>query len=356
MMNALLVVFSSLLMPLILFSAELALRHLYPDYLDQISADHMNYLHRYSETYGWELKDRFRPGWIGQEIELNQKGYVGRIYDNERDYSKTRILMLGDSIAFGFGVKPEETFSSILDVSEEQIEVVNLAVQGYGTDQELIRFQKEGLNYKPDIAILNFCLGNDFMDNAASKSIYGQAYPKPYFILENGELKLCKAHLELSLIRRISFQLSQKSILFNKVLTLFGIDGRKLSRNLIKVEERSVPSPELTCQLIKRMDEIAKENDICFVVLVYPYKDCFSGDCELAKALFGSPILSGVRMINLYSYFKRYNFNLETFDRYSFDSTLHLTPLGHRLTARIVREILFAEEICRSDPTPDLVK
>lgn len=350
MMNGLLVVFSSLFILLILFFAELALRHFYPDYLDQISGDHMNYIHRYSETYGWELQDRFRPGWIGQEIELNQKGYVGRIYDNERDYDKTRILMLGDSIAFGFGVRPEETFSSILDLSEEQVEVINLAVQGYGTDQELIRFQEEGLYYKPDVVILNFCLGNDFMDNAASKSIYGQAYPKPYFILENSELKLCRAHLELSFPQRIAFQLSQKSILFNKAVKLFGLDGRELSRNLIKVEARAVPGPELTCQLIKRMDEIAKENNICLIVLVFPYKDCFSGDCELSRALFGSPILSGVRIVNLYPYFKRYNFNLETFDRYSFDPTLHLTSLGHQLTASIIREILFTEKICHSDP------
>ena len=77
-----------------------------------------------------------------------------------------------------------------------------------------------------------------------------------------------------------------------------------------------------------------------FFVLVYPYRECFLGDCDLSKNLFASPILKGINIINMSEYFIHNNFTLETFNQFSYDNTLHLTPQGHRLTAKIIHDII----------------
>ncbi|MBU1849701.1 MAG: hypothetical protein KKH40_03155, partial [Nanoarchaeota archaeon] len=65
----------------------------------------------------------------------------------------------------------------MLNENKLDYEVINLGVSGYGTDQELILLQKEGLKYNPDVVILGFYLENDKPDNS-----------KELLIVENGEL------------------------------------------------------------------------------------------------------------------------------------------------------------------------
>ena len=73
--------------------------------------------------------------------------------------------MLGDSITFGTRVRDFETFSYLLEHRSARYEVVNLAVEGYGTDQELLLLEDEGLRYHPDVVVLNVCVANDPLDN-----------------------------------------------------------------------------------------------------------------------------------------------------------------------------------------------
>ena len=56
------------------------------------------------------------------------------------------------------GVSDEETFTHLLDVRDNGIEVGNLAVQGYGPGQELLVLLGEGLRDDPDVVVLAFCL------------------------------------------------------------------------------------------------------------------------------------------------------------------------------------------------------
>jgi hypothetical protein len=206
---------------------ELALRALNPRYLDRFALDDINYLHVYSEVYGWVPRRGFRLK-LGQgpATSVNDAGYRGPVCPYARTPGKKRVVMLGDSIAFGYGVADEDTSSRQLEKLEPSLEVVNLAVQGYGTDQELLRFEREGLLFQPDAAILNFCLANDSRDNGATHAIYDGAYPKPYFLLEGGRLVLHDEQLRLSGIQRFALFLHQRSILFHEVAA-FWQDSRR---------------------------------------------------------------------------------------------------------------------------------
>lgn len=339
-MKLLLAAFSVALTLLALVAVEMVLRRRDPDYLKRISADDMNYIHTYCSTYGWRAVRNATSSSEG-EITINPRGYRGRVYDYRRTPGRTRIVVLGDSIAFGFGSDDDENFCALLDEENEDLEVVNLAVQGYGTDQALIRLEREGLKYNPDVVLLGFCTANDFVDNASSKYLYDQGYPKPYFVIENGELVKKDRHLKLSPLKRWAFVLSQKSILYNHVLKWMRIDRREHVMDLVPHHVRYPFDREISFRLVRRMAEICREAGVPFTTVIFPTKNAFKlgklGDIE---AFLETPLLEQVPLLNLYEEFTRRGVSWTNYYTYVNDSTFHLTPEGHRLTSEIILDAL----------------
>jgi lysophospholipase L1-like esterase len=78
-----------------------------------------------------------------------------------------RILVLGDSVAFGPGVPENETFSNLLEsrLKEQghRVDVINTGVPGYTTYSELQYYLTAGRHLEPDIVLLAFCM-NDIVN------------------------------------------------------------------------------------------------------------------------------------------------------------------------------------------------
>src|SRR3990167_480764 len=74
-----------------------------------------------------------------------------------------RILVLGDSYTFGFPVRDDETFASLierqLNAQGVSVEVVNGGVSGYSPTLEYISLRDQFLAFEPDLVILwyDFC-------------------------------------------------------------------------------------------------------------------------------------------------------------------------------------------------------
>jgi len=77
-----------------------------------------------------------------------------------------RIVVLGDSFTFGGKAPLDQTFPRSLERKLQRLdgsrryEVVNLAVPGYNTEQEMLRLREEGLAYRPDLVVVNFVLND----------------------------------------------------------------------------------------------------------------------------------------------------------------------------------------------------
>lgn len=116
------------------------------------------------------------PGEYSVKISTNSAGMRGqREYPVERTYGVGRVLILGDSFSFGFGVEDDEVVSAVLeDQLNEQAstgssyEVVNLSVSGFGQAEELVTYRELGRKYAADFVIL-FYFSNDIGNNAVSK-------------------------------------------------------------------------------------------------------------------------------------------------------------------------------------------
>jgi len=103
-------------------------------------------------------------------VRTNALGLREREIPPKRNGEK-RILVLGDSFAFGSGVEPEQTFERLLErrvtaaSPKETVLVLNAGVEGYGTTEALRLLESLGRGLEPDLVLLGFYLGNDFSDN-----------------------------------------------------------------------------------------------------------------------------------------------------------------------------------------------
>jgi len=85
-----------------------------------------------------------------------------------------RLLLLGDSQTFGFGVLDHETYPARLQelladkYPDLDIQVVNAGVPGYGTVDELEWLRRRGAEVDPDLIMSQFLSVNDFDINRTS--------------------------------------------------------------------------------------------------------------------------------------------------------------------------------------------
>ena len=113
----------------------------------------------------YELRPGVRGSFLGHDLVINSLG----MRDVERLRAKEegvfRILSLGDSHAFGWGVAMEETYAAQLEEMLEkeaggEFEVLNMGVPGYNTVQEVQAFVRLAGELSPDMVLINY-VNND---------------------------------------------------------------------------------------------------------------------------------------------------------------------------------------------------
>jgi lysophospholipase L1-like esterase len=137
----------------------------------------------------------------GVEVRLDATGEVSyRINaDGFRDPERARvpppgvfrIAVLGDSLAFGYGVEREAAFPALLERllsrPEIPVEVLNLGVNGFNPYTEARLFEGVGLAYAPRLVLVQFCVNDlndptlhfDAQTRLALGAIPDAAYPDP---------------------------------------------------------------------------------------------------------------------------------------------------------------------------------
>lgn len=86
------------------------------------------------------------------------------------DDGRTRLLVLGDSFAFGEGVELADRFDTLVQEHLPNLSVVNLGVMGYGPDQQLLRARPWLKTLRRGDALLLLTYrGNDFHDLARTR-------------------------------------------------------------------------------------------------------------------------------------------------------------------------------------------
>jgi len=139
----------------ILGLSELFLRYLIPVQIGEIS------FANYQPSSNPDIIIEPRPN----AGEFNSDGFRDKIYPRKKQAGVYRIIVIGDSLAYGLRVPAELTYAKRLERKlnqqageESRYEVINMGVPGYRTTQTIARLEEQGLSYDPDMIIYGFWL------------------------------------------------------------------------------------------------------------------------------------------------------------------------------------------------------
>jgi lysophospholipase L1-like esterase len=112
-------------------------------------------------------------GWPPWE-DYNTEGLRDREHALATRPGTWRVACLGDSVTLGWGIRPQQAWPQVLEelaaASDRDLDVMNVALGGWSTRQELIAWRRIASRYRPDQVLLGICL-NDVpeMENNLSR-------------------------------------------------------------------------------------------------------------------------------------------------------------------------------------------
>jgi hypothetical protein len=130
-------------------------------------------IYRLDPALGYELLPSIGPREV-LNPEFRYTFATNRDGLRDRDFGAKgnayRIVVLGDSFTFGFGVDHPQTYVKRLERRLQEryrprpIEVVNGGVNGYGTAHQYFLLERKLLRYEPDLVLVGF-VANDTIEN-----------------------------------------------------------------------------------------------------------------------------------------------------------------------------------------------
>lgn len=286
---------------------------------------------------GW----RNAPGLRRDGLATNSAGLRGsREYGPGRRPGVRRLVLVGDSYSFGADVRDEETFAQLLgdDLLPGEWEVLNLAVPGTGTDQQVLEFEHRGRAYAPDVAVLGF-----FVRDYSRNILWFRDYAKPLFEVDDAlppdGLRLTHSPViapealyaeYLSGRRRVG-----GSPLRSWVLASLGAGLRSLDEWEVGP---GVPAWDVLARLMARFQRLAREAGATPVWLVIPGRDTLdpggSSAAALEEACERRARELGLACLRLDAAFRAHAAAHPQDAIYDLPGAGgHLSPLGHRIVA-----------------------
>lgn len=173
-----------------------------------------------------------------------------------------RVLLLGDSFTFGYGVDRPYLFADLLE-KELNVEILNAASGGFDLVHQVQWMKYYGSQYAPDLVVYMLYLGNDLVGNWKWENDFGniKASHRPT-VRSHRDIKLLTL---LKILRhRLMFYIpqSRKWRLPEEYLALMAND---LSPEALKDYESSKT-------LLAELAEEVKKTGAPFVVVLVPYK------------------------------------------------------------------------------------
>jgi hypothetical protein len=136
-------------------------------------------VHRYDPELGWLPIPNSVGLFAGSRTISIQHNSLGLRDIEHQPTDRPTVMFVGDSFVWGYDVEADERFTDLLRAELPGIEIVNVGVNGYGTDQEYLLLNRVWNAFRPDVVVLNFTSSNDRNDNTSN--MISDGYYKPYF-------------------------------------------------------------------------------------------------------------------------------------------------------------------------------
>lgn len=121
-----------------------------------------------------------RTRYTGVETVINSTGLRDREVSRAKPTGTTRLVVLGDSVVWGYGVEFPDTFARQLERllksdTTSPVEVLSFAVPGYNTRQEIELYRTRAAGFDPDLVVVGYNL-NDEIESSLEVELFEQAY------------------------------------------------------------------------------------------------------------------------------------------------------------------------------------
>jgi hypothetical protein len=153
-------------------------------------ADSSSYL-VFDPDLGWTI----RPHGNKRQYKANSKGLrATREYTLEPPPGIVRVAAFGDSFTHASGVATGHTWEERLEALDRGLEVMNFGIPGSDPGQALLRYRREGVQYRPAVVLIGFMseninrMVNTFRPFYFTRS--GIPFSKPRFAIVGGRLEL----------------------------------------------------------------------------------------------------------------------------------------------------------------------
>jgi lysophospholipase L1-like esterase len=288
------------------------------------------------------LRFELRPGGVAKsevEYRINADGRRGPEVTVEKPEGVRRVAVLGDSITFGYWVAEEDAFPRQLEAMLNEVrgegprvEVLNFGVPGYNLDQEIETLRSKALAFAPDVVVVAFCL-NDL---------------EGIFSYELG-LVQDRATRRRTLFGRLREGLLSRSIFFAWLeYRLAEADARRRfaqARNPFSgplYEQTVREQKEVFLGKFRVLQAILASHGIDGLVAVFP---TFTGNWERYphrgphRVVMEAAAESGLMTLDLLDCYSGYFFRDVRVD------VIHPNPMGHRVAAHAIRDVLCENEV-----------
>lgn len=132
--------------------AEVAARFVYPAPLPWRTPQHA---YEASSTLGFRYRPSQTAFTADKPFRTNALGLRGAELAREKPAGTKRVVVLGDSIAMGYGVRENDAFANVVARGlGPGFEVINAGVAAYNTEQEVNWFLETGRKLAPDAVII----------------------------------------------------------------------------------------------------------------------------------------------------------------------------------------------------------
>jgi hypothetical protein len=158
-------------------------------------------MNQFDPVLGWRPRPGVAANYVREGagyVSINAAGFRDVEHARTKPPGTYRIAMFGDSVTEAREVQVEETFWKRLEtllakepaIGGKQVEVLNFAVNGYGTAQAFLALREHALSYEPDLVLLAFVTNTDVEENSA---VLNSHRFRPYFELTGGRLQLARS-------------------------------------------------------------------------------------------------------------------------------------------------------------------
>ena len=165
-------------------------RRMFARYIES-DADEKDVFCQFDDALGWRNRPNVSSYFARREfrhhVRHNEYGLRGGPIDLEPSPQRPRVLALGDSFTWGYGVEEDETYCRLLSQSLD-VEVLNLGVSGYGTGQELLLLKDSIDRFDASAVVLFFDAATDLRD-LVSANRWGHTKPR-LGLAEDGSVRV----------------------------------------------------------------------------------------------------------------------------------------------------------------------